>query len=129
MSAKNVKNALLKNGHNVKIYDLKNGYENIKYLAKGYDILFPVLHGEEGEGGKLHKYISKIKKPIVGGRNYKEFKKAWYKISFKRFCDKNKIITSPWKIVKNDKDVLNSFGFKNLKRRFFQRSNNFKLKS
>ncbi len=110
MSAKNVKNALLKNGHNVKIYDLKNGYENIKYLAKGYDILFPVLHGEEGEGGKLHKYISKIKKPIVGGRNYKEFKKAWYKISFKRFCDKNKIITSPWKIVKNDKDVLN-FGF------------------
>lgn len=109
-SAKNVKNALLKNGHKVKFYDLKNGYEGIKNLAEQYDILFPVLHGEEGEGGTLHKFISKINKPIVGGRNYKEFHRAWYKISFKKFCDDNKITTSPWRIVKNDKDVL-SFGF------------------
>lgn len=110
MSAKNVRDALKENGHKVVLYDLKNGYENINNLAKKYDILFPVLHGEEGEGGRLHKFISKISKPIVGGRNYKEFEKAWYKISFKRFCDNNKIITSPWKVVRNDKDVL-SFGF------------------
>lgn len=110
MSAKNVRDALKENGHFVKLYDLKNGYQQIKTLAKDFDILFPVLHGEEGEGGQLHKFISKINKPIVGGRNNKEFKRAWYKISFKKFCDRNKITTSPWKIVKKEKDVLN-FGF------------------
>lgn len=109
-SARNVKTALEQNKHIVKLYDLNKGYFPIKKLSRNFDVLFPVLHGEEGEGGKLHKFISKINKPIVGGRNYKDFEKAWYKISFKKFCDKNKIKTAPWKEVKNDKDVLN-FGF------------------
>lgn len=110
MSARNVKNALTQNGHRVKIYDLKNGYQNIIKLSKNFDVLFPVLHGEEGEGGILHKFISKINKPIVGTRNYKEMQKAWYKIPFKKFCDKNKILTPKWKIIKSEKDVL-KFGF------------------
>ena len=110
MSAKNVKQALIENKHTVKIYDLKNGYQPIIKLSRNFDILFPVLHGEEGEGGKLHKFLSKIKKPIVGGRNYKGFQKAWYKIPFKKYCDKNKIKTAKWKIIKSEKDVL-KFGF------------------
>lgn len=110
MSAKNVKESLLKNGYKVKLYDLKNGYEPIKKLSEGFDILFPVLHGEEGEGGILHKFISKINKPIVGTRNYKEMQKAWYKISFKKFCDANNIKTPKWKQVGNIRDVV-KFGF------------------
>mgnify|MGYP001583318217 CR=1 FL=1 len=110
MSARNVKKALIKNGHKVKLYDLKHGYEPIKKLSKDFDILFPVLHGEEGEGGILHKFISTIDKPVVGTRNYKEMQKAWYKISFKKFCDENKIKTPRWKEVKSIKDVI-SFGF------------------
>lgn len=110
MSAKNVKNALGKNGHKVKTYDLKNGYEPIKKISKDFDIIFPVLHGEEGEGGKLHKFISRIDKPIVGTRNYKHMQKAWYKIPFKTFCDKNKIKTARWKVIESNKDVI-SFGF------------------
>ncbi len=110
LSAQNVKRALIENGHKVKLYDLKNGYPPIKKLAKDYDILFPVLHGEEGEGGILHKFISKIDKPIVGTRNYKDMQKAWYKIPFKKFCDKNKIKTAKWKIVRNKEDVI-SLGF------------------
>lgn len=109
-SAKNVEQALIKNGHQVLLYDLKKGYEPIIKLSKDFDVLFPVLHGEEGEGGKLHKFLAGLNKPIVGTRNYKGLEKAWYKIPFKKFCDENNIKTSPWKIVKNKQDILN-FGF------------------
>ena len=87
ISARNVKKALEENGHAVKLYDLVNGYKSIIKLSKNFDVLFPVLHGEEGEGGKLHKFLSKLKKPIVGTRNFKGLQKAWYKIPFKRYCD------------------------------------------
>ena len=105
-SARNVKQELIKNGHKVKIYDLRNGYKPIIELSKKYDVLFPVLHGEEGEGGKLHKFLSKINKPIVGTRNYKGLQNAWYKIPFKLYCDQNNIPTSTWKVVKNKQDIL-----------------------
>lgn len=109
-SAKNVEKALLENDHNVKLYDLKNGYEPIKQLSKEFDVLFPVLHGEEGEGGKLHEFLLELNKPIVGTRNYKGLKEAWHKIPFKQYCDENGIQTAPWKEVKNEADVLD-FGF------------------
>ncbi len=110
LSVAQVKKALLENGHSVKIYDLRRGYANIINLAKDFDILFPVLHGEEGEGGRLHKYLSKLKKPVVGSKNYKGFQAAWYKIPFKEYCDKNNLPTPKWRIVKNPKDIIN-FGF------------------
>lgn len=109
-SAREVKKALIKNKFKAKIYDLKNGYLPIKKLAKDFDVLFPVLHGEEGEGGILHKFLSKIDKPIVGTRNYKGMEEGWYKIPFKKYCDKNHIETPRWKIVKNKADVV-KFGF------------------
>lgn len=109
-SAANVKSALEENGHEVLLYDLSDEYEPIIKLSEKYDVLFPVLHGEEGEGGKLHEFLSKINKPIVGTRNYKGMQNGWYKIPFKEFCDANGIRTSSWKIVKNKQDVLD-FGF------------------
>ena len=105
-SAKNVRQALVENGHEVKLYDLRRGYKPIVKLAEQYDVLFPVLHGEEGEGGKLHKFLSEIDKPIVGTKNYKGLRQAWYKIPFKKYCDENKIVTPKWKVLKNQKDVL-----------------------
>jgi len=109
-SANNVKEALIENGHEVKLYDLQQGYNSIKKTALQFDILFPVLHGGEGEGGKLHEFLSKINKPIVGTRNYQGLQKAWNKIPFKKYCDQNGIKTSPWKIVKTKQDILD-FGF------------------
>lgn len=105
-SARNVKKALIENGHKVKLYDLRNGYSTIKAVSKDFDVLFPVLHGEEGEGGKLHRFISTIDKPIVGTRNYKGLQNAWYKIPFKKYCDRNSIKTPKWKIVKSKEDIL-----------------------
>lgn len=109
-SAKNVSSALEKNGHEVKLYDLRGGYEPITSLSNKYDVLFPVLHGEEGEGGKLHKFLSNINKPIVGTRNFKGLQNAWFKIPFKIYCDKNNIPTSPWKVIKTKNDI-EKFGF------------------
>lgn len=109
-SAKNVEKALIENGHTVFVYDLRLGYEPIIELSKNFDVLFPVLHGEEGEGGKLHKFLSKLAKPIVGTKNYKGLAEAWYKIPFKKYCDIEKIPTAPWKEVKDEHDVL-KFGF------------------
>ncbi|MBI3984509.1 MAG: hypothetical protein HY344_01010 [Candidatus Levybacteria bacterium] len=105
-SARNVKKTFIQNGHKVKLYDLRNGYLPIKKVSKDFDVLFPVLHGEEGEGGKLHKFLASINKPIVGTRNYKGLKGGWYKIPFKKYCDKNGIKTPKWKIVKNKNDIL-----------------------
>ncbi|MCL6096526.1 MAG: ATP-grasp domain-containing protein [Patescibacteria group bacterium] len=106
-SAKNVSKALKNLGYKTKTYDLKQGYEPLKKIAGSFDVLFPVLHGEEGEGGKLHKFLSKLGKPIVGTRNFKGMQKGWYKIPFKKFCDRNEILTPKWKAINSEKDVLN----------------------
>lgn len=109
ISAKVVKDALEKNGHKVKLFDLKSGYKKLSKVSQDFGVIFPVLHGEEGEGGDLQKFLSKSGKPFVGG-DWKGFKEGWYKIPFKEFCEKNKIPTAPWKIV-NKKEDITSFGF------------------
>lgn len=109
-SANNVKAALEEKGHEVTLYDLRDGYDPIIDLSKQYDVLFPVLHGEEGEGEKLHEFLSKLNKPIVGTRNYKGLHDAWHKIPFKEFCEKYSIATAPWKLVETKQDVID-FGF------------------
>lgn len=108
MSASQVKKGLEETGYNIKLFDLKKGYPALKKISKDFDVIFPVIHGEEGEGGLLQKFLSTLRKPFVGGY-WKGYKKGWYKIPFKKFCDENKILTSPWKKVKNIKDIK-SFG-------------------
>ncbi len=110
ISAKNVQKALEENGHDVTQYDLRKGYEPIVKLAQSFETLFPVLHGEEGEGGQLHDFLSRIDKPIVGTRNYKGLKNGWYKIPFKKFATKSGLPTSPWIEIKTKEDII-KFGF------------------
>lgn len=105
ISAKTVKQALEKSNFQVQIFDLKKGLKILEETTKDYDIIFPVLHGEEGEGGHLQKFLDRIGKPYVGG-HYKGYQEGWYKISFKKFCDKNKIHTAPWKIIKHEIDII-----------------------
>lgn len=109
-SAKQVISALKKKGFSVKAFDLLKGYEELKEISPNFDVLFPVLHGEEGEGGKLHKFLSSLNKPVVGTKNYKALKEGWYKIPFKKFCDDNNFPTSDWREVRNTKDIV-EFGF------------------
>lgn len=109
ISAHNVKKGLEEAGYKVKLFDLKKGYTELKKHIQDFDVIFPVIHGEEGEGGKLQAFLEKLKKPFVGG-DPNGFKMGWFKIPFKNWCDKNKILTSFWNIVTNKEDVL-KFGF------------------
>lgn len=109
ISAGNVKQALRETGYEVKIFELKKGLRVFKKVSQNFDVIFPVIHGEEGEGGKLQKFLIKLGKPYVGG-NPDGFKKAWYKIPCKEFCQRNNILTSPWKKIKTKKDI-EKFGF------------------
>lgn len=98
ISAKEVKKALEENNFKVKIFDLRKGYQKLNKASANFDVIFPVIHGEEGEGGKLHKFLKTLNKPYIGG-DWRSFKKGWYKISFKKFCELNNIPTSKWKIL------------------------------
>ncbi|OGE30627.1 hypothetical protein A2631_03660 [Candidatus Daviesbacteria bacterium RIFCSPHIGHO2_01_FULL_44_29] len=97
-SAKQVKLALRSKGYKVKVFDLRRGTDDLKKLSKSFDVIFPVLHGEEGEGGELQKFLTTLKVPFVGG-DWKGFKKGWFKISFKKYCDQENIKTAPWKRI------------------------------
>lgn len=109
MSARQVKNALEEIGHIVKLFDFKKGKKELKKIVKNFDVIFPVIHGEEGEGGKLQEFLASQGIPFVGG-DPKGFKQGWYKIPFKKWCKKNKILTPKWRRVKTKKDIL-IFGF------------------
>ena len=109
MSAKQVRNALEESDYKVKLFDLKKGYVELKKLSKDFDVIFPVIHGEEGEGGALQKFLTTLGVPFVGG-NPKGFKQGWYKIPFKKFCQQNNIPTARWKKVKTKDDII-KFGF------------------
>lgn len=110
MSARQVRLALKEKGYKVRLFDLKKGKDSLNQIARKFDAIFPVIHGEEGEAGRLHKFLKTIKKPIIGTDNHKGMSEAWYKISFKKYCDKTKIPSASWKEVKSKKDIL-KFGF------------------
>lgn len=109
ISAKEVKKGLEESGFSVSIFDLKKGLPKLKEAIKKCDVCFPVLHGEEGEGGDLQNFLESSKIPFVGG-DPKGFKQGWHKISFKKFCDKHNIKTAEWKQVSTAEDITN-FGF------------------
>ncbi|MFH0937278.1 MAG: D-alanine--D-alanine ligase [Candidatus Daviesbacteria bacterium] len=104
ISAGEVKKALQKSGFEVKLFDLRKGLKSLKQAAKNFDVIFPVLHGEEGEGGVLQEFLAQQNIPYVGG-NPEGFKKGWHKIPFKKFCDQNNIFTAQWKKIRVGDEV------------------------
>ena len=109
MSAGQVKEGLEEAGHKVKLFDLKKGFKELKKIIKEFDVIFPVIHGEEGEGGELQKFLEKSGKPFVGG-DWRGYKKGWFKIPFKKWCQENSIPTSKWKLISTKEDII-KFGF------------------
>lgn len=109
MSAKNVKEGLEEKGHRVKLYDFKKGKDKLKELVKEVDIIFPVIHGKEGEDGTLYDLLKKFGIPFVGCEP-RSSEIAFDKILFLKFCDKIKIPHPQWRIVKNTLDIK-KFGF------------------
>lgn len=105
LSAKGVKDALLANGHEVIVFDFKRGYSQLRTTLTKCDLVFPVMHGREGEDGTLYQFLKTHKKPYVGSEP-KGAKIAFDKILFKKYCDKKGIVTAPWKVVKTKQDII-----------------------
>jgi|SRR5579872_888898 len=109
ISAKAVKKALLANGYQVDTFDFKKGYLQLHRTLPKYDLIFPVMHGKEGEDGKLYKFLSSSGKPFIGA-DPKGARVAFNKIIFKKYCKKLNIRTPNWRPIRKIKDIIN-FGF------------------
>ncbi len=106
LSAENVCEALRKKLHQVELVDFREGFEKLKDEIKDFDVVFPVLHGSEGEGGILQEFLEEQKVRFVGSDS-KACRASWNKIEFKNFCEKSGIKTSPWIVLKpQNKDSL-----------------------
>jgi D-alanine-D-alanine ligase len=109
ISAANVKRAVEANGHIVEVFDFKEGFDELTKRLDHNDVCFPVMHGKEGEDGTLYQYLTSSEKPFVGS-DPEGAKIAFDKILFKKYCDKNNIVTAPWSVVTSKVDVA-EFGF------------------
>lgn len=108
MSTRQVKMGLEKSGHQVKLYDLKKGPVS-NSSVKGFDVIFPLIHGKQGEDGNLYKSLTKLEKPYVGCKP-ESTKKAFDKILSNKIFDQEKFPRPKWKTVKTIDDVK-KFGF------------------
>lgn len=99
LSAQNVLEALFKNHHQVELFDFKDGFEKLKRKVSHFDVIFPVLHGLEGESGTLQEFLEKLNVRFVGSDS-KACKASWDKIKFKKFCEKFDIKTPEWFVLK-----------------------------
>lgn len=107
-SAKNVMEALKSRGHVIELFDFQEGLEKLEGLLSRFDVIFPVLHGREGEDGTLYRFLKDHNARYVGsdpeGANI-----AFNKILFKHFCKTHEIATAPWSRAESNEDVL-AFG-------------------
>lgn len=104
-----VAKALRKNGHDVTTFDFRKGYPRLSKIISKFDVVFPVMHGKEGEDGALYQFLRSRKKSFVGS-DPKGAKIAFDKMLFKKYCGKKHIATPDYRIVKNKKDIV-QFGF------------------
>lgn len=109
ISAENVQRTLKANGHSVTMFDFQEGYGALGNILETFDVVFPVMHGKEGEDGTLYQFLASANKPFVGS-DPAGAKIAFDKVLFKRYCDEQQILTAPWSLVTNEEDIV-KFGF------------------
>lgn len=105
LSAGELQKALKELKHFVEVFDHQEGYINLGAKVKDFDLVFPMLHGGEGEDGKLYEFLHYKNVPFIGS-NFKGAKIAFDKILFKKYCVKNNLPTLKWREVKTSKDIL-----------------------
>lgn len=109
ISAEAIKRGLEATGYKVKMFDFKEGYAGLKRILETVDLIFPIMHGKEGEDGTLYQFLLSTGKPFVGS-DPDGAVVAFDKILFKKYCDEHHIRTAPWKIVYAANEI-ESFGF------------------
>tara|TARA_Y200000002_G_scaffold372341_1_gene370017 strand:- start:2382 stop:3305 length:924 start_codon:yes stop_codon:yes gene_type:complete len=102
-SGQGVYEAIYNLGYESDLIDFKD-LSNLKEL-KIYDFIFIVLHGFEGEGGKLQKDLEDLN-ILYSGSNSKACRNTWNKRLTKEILEKNNIRTPVWLEVKFDKTIV-----------------------
>lgn len=108
-SAKNVGQALKKLNYDVEFFDLAKGLELLSEKGRKADLVFPIIHGKEGESGELQEYLEKLKVKFIGSES-KACRMGWDKFNFKKFCQKYSIQTPRWTRV--NRNNFNKIRFK-----------------
>lgn len=109
LSAKNIQDVLKHKGIPVQQFDLQEGYGALEKIVNDFDVVFPVVHGKEGEDGTLYRFLQSKEVPFIGS-DPKGASIAFDKVAFKKYCEQHTITTGKWKIVQSSDDVI-SFGF------------------
>lgn len=109
ISARAVKEALQANGHIVRLFDYAKGLRVLEGIVENYDLVFPVMHGYEGEDGSLYRYLKSHKYRYIGS-DPRGAARAFNKLLFKQYCRRHSIPTAAWKKVKKEEDIR-VFGF------------------
>jgi D-alanine-D-alanine ligase len=109
-SAKAVKVALVKAGHEVVAYDTKQGLDSLSFFTDEVDVTFPVLHGTEGEDGVVQAELEMLGMPFVGA-DAQVSALCFDKVAFKERIAEFNAPTPKWVAVTRDtveqQDLLN----------------------
>ncbi len=94
-SAENVKEALRSLGHEVVSYDTGEGLSGMQRFLPGTDVVFPVLHGKDGEDGVVQAFLDDQRIPYVGS-GAEASRTCFDKILTKQILEENSLPTPRW---------------------------------
>ena len=98
LSSRSIGKSLKKLKHEVEVFDFALGERSLKKIIHDFDLIFPIIHGREGEGGKLQLLLEDLSVKHMGPKSHSCLK-GWDKFDFKKFCHKNDISTPQWEKV------------------------------
>ncbi len=104
-SAAAVAAALQRGGHEVTEYDTANGLKGLEAAVQNVDVVFPVLHGKNGEDGVVQKALETTNVSFVGSGSAAS-QLCFDKAKFKELLQQNGIQTPTGGLV--GKDFLQS---------------------
>lgn len=104
-SAAEIKKALEVKHHRIQLYDLQQGFDQLAQKINSYNVIFPVLHGSEGEDGTLYKFLHTLEVPFVG-QDCQNSELAFDKIKFKKWCEENNLPTANWKELERNRSLI-----------------------
>ena len=106
------KNIWYKFDNNFKQINIKklNKVDNIINTIKKYDLIFNIIHGNDGEDGKLESFFELFNIKYIGSNNAGSFI-CMNKSITKLLLESHNIKTTPFVIFKNLKDTMNKLSF------------------
>jgi D-alanine-D-alanine ligase len=97
-SAAAVRDALTDLNHEVGYFDPAGRLEELAEVARAYDVVLPILHGEGGEDGRVQRELEAAKVPYLGA-DVPASELCFDKVRLKQLLDEHGIFTPRWEVV------------------------------